>query len=138
MSQLLSRSIRLLLLASASIVSFSRADDEAIFRNGDIAYVSGGVGEDSRARLNAMQEFNLRLVFALGSGAFVSGVTVDVDDGAGKPLVHTISDGPIFLAHLPAGRYKLAATLGGKRFERGIAVARGKQSRLDFRWPAEP
>ena len=128
-----------LLLASATLVPIAyTADEEAVRSSGGVSYVSGGVGTASTDRLSALaKDFNLKLVFALKSGDFVSGVDVTIADAAGKTLVNTKSEGPWFLTRLPAGNFKIAATFDGKTESRTIAVGAEKMKTVDFRWAGE-
>ncbi len=112
--------------------------DEAVQTAGRVSYVSGGVGTTSLDRLNALaSDFNLKLVFALKSGEYVSSVSVSIADAAGKTLLDTTSEGPWFLAKLPAGNYQVVATFAGKAEKRTIAVGAEKRKTVDFRWSAE-
>ena len=128
-----------LLLASATLVPAAyAADEEAVRSSGGISYVSGGVGTASTDRLSSLaKDFNLKLVFALKSGDYVSGVDVTIADAAGKTLVNTKSEGPWFLTRLPAGNFKIAATLDGKTETRTVAVGAEKLRTVDFRWVGE-
>lgn len=105
---------------------------------GGVSYVSGGVGTDSIDRLNSLAgDFNLKLVFALTSGSYVSDVKVAIADAAGKTLLDTTSDGPWLLARLPAGNYQVVATLSGNAVRRQVAVGSAKLRTVDFRWASE-
>ena len=128
-----------LLLASATLVPVAyTADEEAVRSSGGISYVSGGVGAASTDRLSALaKDFNLKLVFALKSGDYVSGVDVTIADAAGKTLLKAKSEGPWFLTRLPAGNFKIAATLDGKTETRTVAVGAEKLRTVDFRWAGE-
>ena len=128
-----------LLLASAALVPVAyTADEEAVRSSGGISYVSGGVGAPSTDRLSALaKDFNLKLVFALKSGDYVSGVDVTIADAAGKTLLKVKSEGPWFLTRLPAGNFKIAATLDGKTETRTVAVGAEKLRTVDFRWAGE-
>jgi hypothetical protein len=128
-----------LLLASATLVPVAyTAEEEAVQNSGGVSYVSGGVGTASSDRLSALaKDFNLKLVFALKSGDYVSGVDVTIADAAGKTLVNTKSEGPWFLTRLPAGNFKIAATFDGKTESRTIAVGAEKMKTVDFRWAGE-
>lgn len=128
-----------ILLGAASLVPAASANsDESVQTAGRVSYVSGGVGTDSLDRLSSLaRDFNLKLVFALKSGDYVSDVKVTIADAAGKPLLDTTSEGPWFLAKLPAGNYQVAATFGGKAEKRTIAVDAKRLKTLDFRWSSE-
>ena len=135
----LGRGFAALLLGSALLVPVASADSDAIVRTaGGVSYVSGGVGKESIDRLSSLAgDFNLKLVFALKSGSYVSGVKVTIADASGKTLLVTASEGPWFLARLPPGKYQVVATFAGKSEKRSIAVGAEKLKTLDFRWASE-
>lgn len=128
-----------LVLGTATLVpAANAASDEVVQNAGGVAHVSGGVGLTSIDRLNSMaRDFNLKLVFAMTSGNYVDGVTVTIADSAGKTMVDAASDGPWFLAKLPAGNYQVAATFAGKTEKRSVTVGAGKLTTADFRWASE-
>jgi hypothetical protein len=127
------------LLSSALLVPVTSASGaETIQTVGNISYVSGGVGTESQDRLNSLtKEFNLKLVFAMKSGGYVSGARVTLADAGGKTLLDTSSEGPWLLVKLPSGRYRVMATLSGKTIERKTAVNAANLKTLDFRWSSE-
>ncbi len=128
-----------ILLGAAPLVPVANAtSDESVQTAGRVSYVSGGVGTDSTDRLSSLaRDFNLKLVFALKSGDYVSDVKVTIADAAGKQLLDTTSEGPWFLAKLPAGNYQVVATFSGKAEKRTIAVGPQKLKTVDFRWSSE-
>jgi hypothetical protein len=144
-SILFARSLAAILLGSALLVPTlvpiaSAIGDDAVVRKtaGGVSYVSGGVGTDSIDRLNSLAgDFNLKLVFALSSGSYVSDVKVVIADAAGRTLLDTTSDGPWLLARLPVGNYQIAATLSGKAVRHQVAVGTAKLRTVDFRWASE-
>lgn len=130
--------IAALLLGSASLVA--AADVESVVHRGEssngVTYVSGGVGNESIDRLTAMSgEFNVKLIFAMNSGEYVSGVKVVILDSKERTVVDAVSDGPWFLSKLPAGNYHIVASLAGKAEKRQIVVGADKLMTVDFRWP---
>lgn len=135
-SKVFAQRIAAVLLCSASLVSFASAGSDAIVQtSGGVSYVSGGVGKDSIDRLSSLaRDFNLKLVFAMKSGAYVSGVRVALADAAGKTLLDTTSEGPWLLARLPAGNYQIVATFEGSALKKQIAVGSAKLRTVDFRW----
>ena len=128
-----------MLLGAATLAPLVYADNDATVQNtGSVSYVSGGVGDDSIARLNSLaRDFNLKLVFALKSGDYVSDVKVTIANSAGKTLVDTMSEGPWFLTKLPAGNYQVVATFAGNAEKRTVAVGAEKSKTVDFRWASE-
>lgn len=137
-SNLAATAAALLLAGSTLAPPAYAADPESVQQSGGISYVSGGVGADSTARLNSLaKDFNLKLVFALKSGDYVSEVAVAIVDAAGKPLLNTRSEGPLFLTRLPRGSFKIAATFGGRTETRTVAIKAEKLQTIDFRFNAE-
>jgi len=127
-------------LVPALISSASANSNDAVVQKtpGGVSYVSGGVGTDSIDRLNSLaRDFNLKLVFALTSGSYVSDVRVAIADAKGKMMLDTTSDGPWLLTRLPAGNYQVVATLSGNTVKRQVAVGAGKLRTVDFRWVTE-
>ena len=135
-SKFLTCSVAALLLGSGALVSVASAAGEAVVRTeGTISYVSGGVGTESLDQLtSSANEFNLKLVFALTAGDYLSNVRVVIADAKGKTLLDTTSEGPWFLSRLPAGTYQITATVAGKEQKRQIAVGATKLTTADFRW----
>ena len=135
----LAMSFAAILLASASLVSVANAaGEEMVQTSGGVPYVSGGVGTESIDRLNALaSQFNLKLVFALQAGDYLSGISVAIADSAGRKLLDTTSKGPWFMTRLPAGNYQVVASFAGKAQTRQIAVVAAKLTTVDFRWASE-
>lgn len=129
----------LILFGSASPVFAASADGDAIVRNvGGVSYVSGGVGTDSIDRLNSLaKDFNVKLVFALKSGAYVSDVRVTIADATGRTVLDSTSNGPWFLMKLPAGAYQIVATLTGQTIKQPLSVDTTRLKTIDFRWASE-
>lgn len=139
-NRMISRSFAALLLSSTLILFTGNAisADATVQTSGGISYVSGGVGDDSIIKLNTLAgQFNLKLVFALQSGNYVSDVQVAIADAKGKTLLDATSAGPWFLAKLPAGNYQIVATFEGKAVKRSVTVGKAKLQTVDFRWAAE-
>ena len=74
-------------------------------------FISGGVGKDEAQLADAISRYgyNVQLVFAEQTGAFLADVNLHITDAAGKTVLDTVSDGPMFLAGLPPGQYRVAA-----------------------------
>lgn len=138
-SRMPARGFAALLLGWAVLLSMGNADSDAVVQTvGGVSYVSGGVGADSMDQLNAIAgNFNVKLVFALQSGNYVSDVKVAIADARGKTLVDTTTEGPWFLARLPVGNYQIVATFAGNTIKRQIAVGTAKLQTIDLRWASE-
>jgi len=89
-----------------------------------ITYVNGGVGEEEQDAMKAQRaDYNLLLTFATQqSGAYRSGVQLDVMDAKGTNLLSVPNTGPMFFAKLPPGTYRISAAADGKTFKRTVKV----------------
>lgn len=110
---------------------------EPIMRRDAITYVSGGVGKASEARLKALEsQFNLKLVLTLTTGHYLADVSVVLRDSGGKLLLQHVTEGPVFMARLPAGTYQVAATYKGRSQSRTVVTTDRLHSEY-FRWSGE-
>ena len=127
------------ILASASIVSVASPQSEGVFRtDSGVSYISGGVGDESMARLDSIAgDFNLKLIFAMKSGEYVSNVRVSIIDAAGRTVLDTTTEGPWLLAKLSADTYQVIANFAGKTDKHPIVVGDTKLKTVDFRWTTE-
>ena len=128
-------------LAAALILSFAAPAAPAQARPSPseaAAYLAGGVGADDIARLTARQgEFNVKLVFTLVEGNYVSDVAVVVRDKSGKAVLAVTSPGPLLLAKLQRGSYVVTSTYDGQTLTRRIDVR--ERLRTEYiRWPSNP
>ncbi len=93
-------------------------------RQGDIAYTSGGVGDEGLAHMRAIESgYNLRLLFAVkGSGEYLANVHVRLVDKSGNTVLDTVSQGPYFFANVRPGRYRVVAESEGRPIRRTVDV----------------
>lgn len=135
----LTRSLVAMMLGIAALIPVPAAGYEEVSRTaGGVSYVSGGVGTNSIDRLTALAgDFNLKLVFALNTGAYVSDVRVTITDPTGNILLDTMSDGPWLLTRLPPGNYQVVASFAGSSARREVAVGSARLSTVDFRWASD-
>ena len=102
---------------------------------GSVPYLTGGVGQDERVCLKPVEkDYNLKLVFAVKSGQYLASPMITVQDKNGKDVLHMRSDGPWFLAKLPAGEYKVIASRDGHQTEiEHVKVGQGLNT-AEFLW----
>jgi hypothetical protein len=81
------------------------------------------------------RDANVKLVFALNTGNYVSDVHVKVVDSKGKVAIDDTSNGPWVLAKLPAGSYTATATYNGKAVTQRFSAGSGLRT-TQFRGPA--
>lgn len=112
---------------------------ERVMSANGTSWVSGGVGADSLQRLKALEpQFNLKLVFTLVEGNYLSDVRVTIANGAGKTLVTHAADGPLLLVKLPAGQYQVNADYAGKTQARKVVIREGRLQTEYLRWHGNP
>ena len=121
----------------ALVFALGIAHAQTVDKDG-IDYITGGVGSDEMERLQARErEFNLKLVFTLAEGNYVSDVAVVVKNKAGNPVLVLHAPGPLVLAKLPRGAYVVEATYEGRTQTRRIDV--NERMRTEYvRWPSNP
>jgi hypothetical protein len=100
-----------------------------------VPYLTGGIGETERAAiLAAAADFNLKLLFAEKGGAYLADIAVLVRDADGKTALELKADGPLVLARLPAGDYRIAATANGREQVRSARIPATGQHSIVFYW----
>lgn len=88
-----------------------------------LSYITGGVGLEERAAMDRMvNHYNVRLIFATHSGAYLANVKVLVQNSNNRTLVDKKSNGPWFFVNLPKGQYKITAIHAGKKETREAAL----------------
>lgn len=103
-----------------------------------ISYVSGGIGDDQQnAIMAASGQFNLKLTMSMRDGKYVGGGDIRIEDQSGKSVLTAHATGPMFLAKLPAGAYKVHITTEGQSFTRNVNVQNSGQQQIAVTVPAE-
>ena len=102
--------------------AYAKAEEVARAPSG-VMYVSGGIATEAVELLNSMQkDFNLKMVFTDTAGEYLSDVKVTIIDSGGRVLLDAVTDGPLLMAKLQAGRYRINATFDGRSEHRNVAV----------------
>ena len=106
---------------------------------GDVTFVSGGVGEDEHKALRAIQDqYNLHLTFAVkGSGEFASGVKVKIEDSKGHTFLDTTTTGPNLFVQLKPGHYKVTASRDNQVLTEEVAAPTKHGTAVVFHFPTE-
>ncbi|KAA0910868.1 carboxypeptidase regulatory-like domain-containing protein [Pusillimonas sp. ANT_WB101] len=105
-----------------------------------VEYVSGGIGkEESDAFKAAQSQYPLALTFASqaqGSPAvaYAGNVQVVVRDEHDANVLNVTSPGPLFLARLSPGKYKVFATYEGETQSKQITIASEGSVDIRFLW----
>lgn len=107
---------------------------------GNVRYISGGVGDDSAAAFKqAAAKYALELQFvqkASPRDEFLAGVKVTIRDGANKVLLDATANGPYLLATMPPGRYQIEANSEGVMKRHSVDIQAGRHERAVFVWNA--
>lgn len=130
------------LAALAVAPAFAAMDPHAALpaerQQGVVAYRSGGIGEDeSRAMRREASSYPLELLFVARQGKhddYLADMPVTIRDAKGDTVFHGRSDGPYFLARLPAGRYTVISRNRGESVTRHVAVKDHGTRRVVFEW----
>lgn len=103
---------------------------------GGVAYLTGGIGLDESEAIKAAEKnFALSLLFAQNKrGEYLAGVKVRITDSAGKNVLETVTEGPMLLARLPAGAYKISAEHDGVIVAKTVRVNAQGVTRATFVW----
>jgi hypothetical protein len=108
----------------------------------DVSFVTGGVGEEERVAIEAAKpDYNLHITNTAAHGAFVGEARVVLTrttgaDGAGEEML-SVTSGPLLYVRLPAGSYRLLATLGEQRKEQSFTLQRkGRAVNVQLGWKA--
>lgn len=106
-----------------------------IQRNGDIAYVSGGVGSDESAALKrAEHQWPLALRFTGPGADYLADVHVRIVGAHDTEVLKADSRGPYMLVKLPPGRYTVHARYKDDDQSRQVTVGSEPGARAEFHW----
>jgi len=103
-------------------------------KEGSITYITGGIGDEEREVLKSVKnDYNLSIMSAGTSGAFVGDTHIVIHDRTGQEVLNTDA-GPLFYAKLPAGRYIVEGTSEGQTRKQAINVASHQPAHVHFSW----
>ena len=106
-----------------------------IQHQGDIAYVSGGVGSDeSDALKRAAHHWPLAMRFTGPGADYLADVHVRIVGPHDTEVLKADSRGPYMLVKLPPGRYTVHAQYKDEDQTREVKVAKEPGARADFHW----
>jgi len=133
------KSLNLAFTILAMVVATCAAAQEQVATQNGVSFISGGIGAGSQEHLKTLEkDFNLKLVFTLSEGNYVADANVVLKNGAGKTLIDHASDGPFFMAKLPAGKYSVTATHSGRTQTRSFTIGSKGMHTEYLRWPSNP
>lgn len=134
--------LHLVLILSNMLFCFPAFAEQSLISpqtQGEVTFVSGGVGGDEQSAMKAMRpDYNLHLLFSVkGTGEYISDVTVRITDSRGNNLLESVSDGPMLFARLKPGRYVVTVDRDGQVIHKTAKVGSTQRTSLSFTWPQE-
>ncbi len=96
--------------------------------SGGVRWVCGGVGEEERDGLAALQsQANLSIETVAGKrGAYLADVQLALYEAKSKsPRLEIKTDGPLCLIHAAPGRYRIEASFNGAKRSADATIAAG-------------
>lgn len=130
----------LAIIALAALLSASAWADDGVLeiqQQGDISYVTGGIGKDESDALRATQtNYNLRIMNADKSWHFSGDTRIVISDLQHNALLDAIS-GPLFYANLPKGKYIVEGYSGEQTKKQNVTISAGKPAHVRFVWPED-
>ena len=109
--------------------------DRAVTDNAQLNYVTGGIGDDERAAIEAEKgSYNTHITNASVKGAFVEDTTIVVKDKTGAELL-SVNAGPLTYIQLPVGSYTIEASHNGEVKSHKVNI--GKKTKVvtpNFAW----
>ena len=109
-----------------------------IQHQGDVSYVSGGVGQDeSKALERERSHWPLSMQFTGPGSDFLADVHVRIVDVHNNEVLHADSLGPFMLVKLRPGRYTVHATYKNRDQTKTVSIASKGSTQAAFYWNVE-
>ena len=100
-----------------------------------IRYVTGGISNDEQQAIAEIgDEYSLKLTLAREDGAYLDNVQVAIYNGAGEPLISTVTNGPIMLVALSPGDYQVMASVEGIEKQESVTIGDGETQEVVLYW----
>jgi hypothetical protein len=109
-----------------------------IQRQGEIEFVSGGVGADeSHALERARSQWPLGLNFTGSGSDYLADVQVRIVDSHNVDVLNTTSQGPYMLVRLRPGQYTVHASYKGNEQSKAVTVPAKGSTGSTFHWSSQ-
>ncbi|KAA1008932.1 carboxypeptidase regulatory-like domain-containing protein [Paraburkholderia panacisoli] len=106
-----------------------------IQQQGDVSFVSGGVGlDESKALQQAQSQWPLSLRFTGPSSEFLADVRVRVVDAHNSEVLNTTSRGPYMLVKVRPGRYTVHAQYKDQEQTKAVTIPAKGTAKSSFYW----
>ncbi|AOJ63661.1 carboxypeptidase regulator [Burkholderia ubonensis] len=126
-------------VAAGATGAYAQSDGlPAARQQGDVTFVSGGVGQDESTAFQRNEAaWPLALRFTGAGGEFLADVHVRITDAKGAEVLKTDARGPYMLVKLPPGRYMVQASYQGKDETHSVTVTAKGGAKQAFSWSAK-
>jgi hypothetical protein len=131
--------IQCLIICTGFLSSASFAQLPPSKTQGDISFITGGIGSDeSSAIFAAAKKWSLLIEMSEidggGRGVWIAGIDIRVLNEKQQTLLETICDGPLMLLNIPPGQYTVEASYQGKLLKRNVTLKEGDSQKLTLFW----
>ncbi len=117
-------------MASASL---AYPDAITVQQQGNISYVTGGIGEEESAAMQqARPDYNLHVMNSYRDGSFSGDTKITIFDRAGNQVL-AADAGPLLYANLPAGKYQIVANADNVEQKKSFTAGASRND-LHFVW----
>lgn len=125
--------VSLALMAATAAMADEAALGIKVRKQSGINYISGGLGDQAKAFEQVAPKYPVQLLFTQGGAhAQISGVKVTIRDVKGDALLEAVSEGPLFYANTPSGRWTFEAEYGGETISKTKDLTGRRYLVLDF------
>jgi transposase InsO family protein len=132
---LLAAATALGLAVGLALPAFAQEQPPQPMHQGDVTYVTGGVGEGARAALETTaKDYNLRITNADKKSEMTGMDSLVIKDGKGTAILTLQNGDPILYAKLPAGTYTVEAKNGSESKIEKVTIGAEKASDIHFIW----
>ena len=98
-------------------------------------YVTGGIGKDERAQLEASRpNYNFEVKSALKTGHFTGDVHITITNEAGETVLDAATDGPLFSVKLEKGKYSVTGKYEDQTKTQKFTIGNEPMREVIFRW----
>jgi hypothetical protein len=121
------------IINTASLAYGNDFDLPIVQYQGDIIYITGGIGEEEHAALErVVSDYNLHVINSMSDGTFTGYTQLVIYDNKGNQLLASEA-GPLFYANLPVGKYTISAENEGIRQKKQVKISNAP-SNVYFVW----
>jgi hypothetical protein len=119
-----------------ALPAFAQSQMPEAHQQGDIVYISGGIGADETAAIESVKgDYNLNVTSADKTGHFRGDTEIVIRDMKKNVLLDVTAQGPLFYAKLPNGRYTIEGISDDQSRKQAVRITSEKNARVHFSWP---